>query len=190
MTENDENELEGEGKGIVFSYRLLKEDKADLEKTAKILTRGNKTELLIQGVRKYLKRPELWEIGDAPIITDTATKEDLHLLGDRLFQQQQETLQKLHQMSQLLIHQQENGEKADLLEEIKQKLLNYDKLVELDTYKKIEDFLVQEYPSREEEITDEKVYNEILLELMQEGFLAYKVRSRRLKWSNDKENES
>ena len=92
-------------------------------------------------------------------------------------------------MSQLLIHQQENGEKADLLEEIKHKLLNYDKLAELNTYQKIEDFLVQEYPSREEEITDDKIYNEILIELMQEGFLSYKVRSRRLKWSSE-ENES
>lgn len=189
LSENDENEQEGEGREITFAFRLSKEDKAVLDDLAKKLAMGNKTNFLIGAIQRFKDHPEQWNVLEDSIIKGMATKKDLKQMEERMLQKQEENIETLLktqeiilQMQQLIIHQQENGVIADLQQEIKVALSNYENHADLDSYKKVEEFLVQEFPDKEQELLNDKIYNEILLELMQEGYLEYNVRSRRLKW--------
>lgn len=191
MTENDKQTPSEEGRELKFSFRLSKEEKADLELVAKKLAMGNKTNFIIQAVQRFKNHPEQWNFLDSSVIETITNKVDkLTDKVDKSLEKQDEThesllkIQEINlQMRQLLAHQDENSHTADLQENIKTRLLNYENLSELNTYKSVEDFLTEEFPDKEQEIIEGKIYNEILLELMQENYLEYNVRSKTLKWS-------
>ncbi len=189
LEENGNQTEEGEGKEFKFGFRLSKEDKIDLDEVANKLAMGNKTNFIIGAIRKFKDHPEQWNIMGDSVIENLVTKEELKQTKEEILQKQEETIESLlktqeaiNQMQYLIAHQKENSHKADLLEDIKSGILNYENRKELETYKKVEEFLVQKFPDEEQWIVEEKIYNEIILELMQEGFLEYKVRSRTLKW--------
>ena len=193
MVENDKQTPDEEGREITFAFRLSKEDRDALDKIAKKLAMGNKTNFLIGAIQRFKDHPEQWNVLEDSFIKEIVTKKELKQTKEEILQKQDENIETLLktqeiilQMRQLIIHQQENSHTADLQEEIKTKLLNYENLSELSTYKSVEEFLIQEFPDKEQEIIEDKIYNEILLELMQEGDLKYNIRSKTLKWSEKK----
>lgn len=189
MSENEEKEQEGEGREITFAFRLSKEDRDTLEEVSKKLAMNNKTNFLIGAIRRFKDHPEQWNVLEDSVIKGMASKKDLQQMEQRILQKQEESIENLlktqeiiSQMQYLLAHQKDNSQKADLQEDIKTRLLNYENLSELNTYKSVEEFLIEEFPDEKQWIVEEKVYNEIMLELMQEGYLEYNSRSRKLKW--------
>ena len=129
MEENEKRTPEEEGRELKFSFRLSKEEKADLEHVAKKLAMGNKTNFIIQAVQRFKDHPEQWNLLGESVIQNLVTKEELKQTKEEILQKHEETIENLlktqeiiSQMQFLLAHQQENSHKADFQDNIKFKV--------------------------------------------------------------------
>ncbi|MHA1971586.1 MAG: hypothetical protein ACTSW1_01265 [Candidatus Hodarchaeales archaeon] len=170
-----------------FTFRLSEEDKDDLEYLATQLADGNKSLFLVRAIQKFRRKPELWNNLDNTIIEDVKQdiaelREELVKMQSQTFEQNQRMLNAIEQMATFLLHQQENNQIEDFQAQIENALLEHPNPKEINTYKKIEDFLVSKFPDKEKELREDRVYNDVILELLRKEQVEYNVRSRKLKW--------
>jgi len=182
LSGNKEKTDEGKDKRKVFSFRLSKEKEKDLEEVTRLLSDGNKTEFFKRAIDFFKENPDLYRKGKVQVADSQVTKEDLEALKGDLFHLLNQRLSFIQEMTQLLLDQKENGNKASRIDSIKTILLEYKNLSELDTYGKVEQYLVEKLPDLKEEIEEHRIYNDVLFELMQEGHVVYNQRSKKLHW--------
>ncbi|MFX0058390.1 MAG: hypothetical protein ACFE8J_08835 [Candidatus Heimdallarchaeota archaeon] len=182
MSGNKEKTEKGQGKQKTLAFRLSEEEDKDLTDVSNTLARGVKTDFIRNAIRFFKENPDLYGQGTVNVAESQVTKEDLEELKGDLFHQLNQNLSFIQEMTQLLLDQKENGRRATRINDIKTILLEHTNLAELDTYGKIEQFLVEELPELKDEIVENRIYNDVLFELMQEGHVIYNQRSKKLNW--------
>ena len=168
----------------MYGFRLDSNTRKDLDEVVNMLADGNKTDFFKNAIRFFKDNPELYHQGKVLTADNIPTREDIDEIKREINQLNQQ-MQINIEMSQLLLDQQENGVKQHNLAILKEVLLSYEHLEELDDYGKVEAFLLKKLPDLESIIIVDKVYNEILFESMQEGKLLYDKRSKKLNWRVD-----
>ena len=77
----------------------------------------------------------------------------------------------------------ETEEKHEKLIKIEKTLFKFNGLTRLDTYDKIEGYLLKQFPQWESELTVDKIYYDLVLKFLQQGDVIYNTRTKKLKWS-------
>ena len=104
-----------------------------------------------------------------------------------LFDKLQKQIQDIQMMAQSIANRKEGLEKDQKLARIEQHLFSYNGLAKLDTYDKLEDYLVQQFPEWESDLTDEKIYYDLVYKFLQQEDIKYNKRLKKLIWSVPKE---
>jgi len=182
LSGNKEKTDEGKEKRKIFSFRLSKEIEKDLDSVTKQLPGVNKTDFFKGAITFFKDNPKLFGQGKVNVADSQVTKEDLEELKGDLFHQLNQNLSYIQEMTQLLLDQKENGHQTTRIDSIKTVLKECKNLSELDTYGKVEQYLVKMLPNLKEEIKENRIYNDVLFELMQEGHVIYNQRSKKLNW--------
>lgn len=143
----------------------------------------NRTDFFVTTINFFKHNPELYGRGKVAIPTEAITKKDLDELETNLFERLQFQLETLQMMTQSIVDREETTEKHEKLSEIENILFNFKGLKLLDTYDKIEGFLIKQFPQWETELTVEKIYYDLVLKFLQQGDIIYNTRTKKLKWS-------
>ncbi|MFX0172038.1 MAG: hypothetical protein ACFE9L_08965 [Candidatus Hodarchaeota archaeon] len=182
MSGNKEKTEKGQGKQKTLAFRLSEEEDRDLTDLSNSLARGIKTDFIRTSIEFFKNNPDLYGQGTVNVAESQVTKEDLEELKGDLFHQLNQNLSFIQEMTQLLLDQKENGRRTTKIDSIKTVLLECKNLTELDTYGKVEHYLVEKLPELKDEIVENRIYNDVLFELMQEGHVIYNQRSKKLNW--------
>lgn len=172
----------GEKKIKMFGFRLDSSTRKDLDEVVENLAGGNRTDFFKNSIRFFKDNPELYHQGKVQTADNLVTKDDLENTKLDILSYLNQQMRVIQEMAQLVQNQRQNGVKIDQLEDMKEALLSYDQLAELDDYGKVEGFLFKTFPEWETSIVADKLYNEVLLELMQDGKLVYDTRLKNLNW--------
>lgn len=182
-TQNKENQSEkAKKRKKQLNFLLTKEQEKVLDELVKGFAR-NRTDFFVTAINFFKHNPELYGRGKVAIPTETITKKDLEELETNLFERLQYQIQTLQMMTQSIVDREETAEKQEKLAEIEQTLFNFKGLKRLDTYDKIEGFLIKQFPQWESDLTVEKLYYELILKFLQQGDVIYNTRTKKLKWS-------
>jgi hypothetical protein len=182
-TQNKENQFKKVKKRKKqINFLLTKEQENVLDELVNDFAR-NRTDFFITAINFFKHNPELYGRGKVAIPTETITKKDLEELETNLFERFQYQLETLQMITQSIVDREETAEKQEKLSEIEKILFNFKGLNRLDTYDKIEGFLIKKFPHWETELTVEKIYYDLILKFLQQGDVIYNTRTKKLKWS-------
>ena len=92
-------------------------------------------------------------------------------------------MQDLQTMAQSIANHGASLNKKQKLAKIERTLFSYDGLAKLDTYDKLEGFLVLKFPEWESDLVDEKIYYDLVYRFLQKGDVKYNERLKKLIWS-------
>ena len=165
-----------------FNFLLTKEQEEVLDELVERFAR-NRTDFFVTAINFFQHNPELYGRGKVAIPTENISKKDLEELETNLFNRLQYQIETLQMMTQSLVDREETSDKQEKLSEIEQMLLKYSGLARLDTYDKIEGYLVKQFPQWETELTVEKIYYDLILKFLRQEDVIYNTRTKKLKWS-------
>jgi len=112
-----------------------------------------------------------------------ASEEYVDESNENLFQRLQKEIQNIEIFSQSLLDREETLGKEQKLAKIEQHLFSYSGLAKLDTYDKLEGYLVQQFPEWESDLVGKKIYYELIPKFLESGDIKYNKRLKTLVWS-------
>ncbi len=181
----EKTEREGKDKKII-NFRLTTKQEEMLDYNInKLKLAKNRTNYF---VNKITEDYQTQGKGYKPRISNEyITKADIQELETNLFNRLQNELQNIHMMAQSIIERGESLEKEQKLAKIEQYLFSYNGLAKLDTYDKLEEYLIQIFPEWEADLREEKIYYDLVYKFLQQDDIKYNKRLKKLIWSVPKE---